>query len=150
MFEGLCTERELHVAILVLLLSLFVVATGKGGGKLLVQTLKKFLGMGSEVVSNVGKDRDEGDDMPNKPRPQGPFCRVPDDCPAHLAEHDRSLRNEKEIEGLWENYGQLRTDMTQGFKEVMANINATKDTILSALAGGRTGYGRSGKGGQEK
>ena len=138
---NLLKYEHLIIIILVLLVALLVVSSGRGLGGLISGLLNKWFNK-TDVTINLG----EGD-MAKKESPHIMFdpalCMF---CEREQAGH---VRNEKEIEKLWENYGQLRTEMTLGFKEVMANINTTKDTILSALAGDRSGFKGSGRGGQD-
>ena len=141
---NLLKYEHLIIIILVLLVALLVVSGGRGLGSLINGLLNKWFKK-TDITINLGEGA-----MAGTSKKESPLTMFdPSLCAVCEREQAGRIRNEKEIEKLWENYGQLRTDMTLGFKEVMANINTTKDTILSALAGDRSGYKGSGKGGQD-
>ena len=124
--------EHLVIIVLVLLVALLVVARGRGLGSFVGGLINKWFKK-TDITINLG----EGE-MAETYKKASPFKTFdPSLCTVCEREQAGRIRNEKEIEKLWENYGQLRTDMTAGFKEVMTNINTTKDTILSALAGDR-------------
>jgi hypothetical protein len=131
MIARLCEPEHLVIIILVLLISLLMVGAGKGGGKVLLQLLKKVLGR--EVV-NINL---EGGEMASKPKPTPcASCTITDpaSCPLHQSEHERSMRNEKGIEALWQHYGDMRKEMTAGFEKVQNSISTSQQAILTALA----------------
>jgi hypothetical protein len=129
MINRLCDPEHLAIIILVLLVALLVVGGGKGIGKLLGPILKKIFGGGTEVTLNLGGE------MAKKSR-ECETCGLvvdPRNCPLHEAEHERSKRNEEEINKLWEHYGKMGEEMRSGFKEVQRCINESQKTILIAL-----------------
>jgi len=85
MLESLCkTPHEVDIAFAILFAALIAVSIGKGGGKLLLDLLKKMVGHESVNINLAGGE------MTDKP-----LCAVtnPKTCPAHEAEHERSIRN---------------------------------------------------------
>jgi hypothetical protein len=132
MIQRLCEPEHLAIIILVLLVALLVVGSGKGLSSIIVPFFKKVFGNGStEVNLNLGGD------MGGKPSKESP-CSVcgkfdPKDCPFHEAEHERSLRNENDIKALWEQYGKMGDEMRAGFRDVQKCINESQKVIIGAL-----------------
>ena len=122
-------EANLNTAILsVLLAVIFVQALGKGGGKLLVELLKKLFGHGGVTVEVNQKESPCQGDPRNCP---AHACQVdPSLCPAHQAENERSLRNEGEIKELWTAHTDLRKEL--GGK--LDSLVAVNQKILLVLA----------------
>ena len=132
MINKLCEPEHLILIVLVLLVALLVVGSGKGLGNFIGPLLKKLFGKGSDVTVNI-----EGGEMSDKlKRSPCASCSITDpaSCPLHQSEHERSLRNEKSISELWINYGELRKEVTAGFTRVTDSITATQQVILTALA----------------
>ena len=138
----------LHEIILYIVIVLLVVAFGGGPAlKVLFNAILKVFGHGgSETVVNVELP---GGSMAKVPKEcEGCGLAVdPSKCAMHQAEHERSLRNETQITDLWKTYGEMRKEMSAGFKEVQTSINETQKTILGALAGDRIGFAKPGLGG---
>lgn len=127
MMDHILTGTPL-VVILVLMVALLVVGTGRGLGELAGLLLKKLLGKG-DVNINI-----DGGEMAGKKNPSScATCTVtdPSTCPLHQSEHERSIRNEDGIEKLWTNYGELRKEMVAGFKEVQISINTTQRVLIN-------------------
>lgn len=85
-----------------ILLSILLLGVGIGIGKLAIPLLKDFFGKGTVNV-NIG----ERESQERKGRK---MC-IPEDCPEHLAEQERSHRNEEEIKLIWAQFGVLRTEL---------------------------------------
>ena len=137
----------LHEIILYIVIALLVVAFGGGPAlKAMFNVILKVFGKGgSETIVNVLP----GGSMAKVPKEcEGCGLAVdPSKCAMHQAEHERSLRNETQITDLWKTYGEMRKEMSAGFKEVQTSINETQKTILGALARTRRGFGEPGRGG---
>ena len=134
MLEKLCEkvfgEANLNTIMLTLLfIVIFIQALGKGGGKLLVELLKRLLGHGGVTVEvNQAKESPCKGDPKKCP---AHACSVdPSLCPAHQAEFERSLRNESEIKELWSAHTDLRKEL--GGK--LDSLVAVNQKILLALA----------------
>ena len=134
MLEKLCEkvfgEANLNTVILTLLfIVIFIQALGKGGGKLLVELLKRLVGHGTVTVEvNEAKDPPCKGDPRNCPAHE---CSVdPSLCPSHQAEYERSLRNESEIKELWTAHTDLRKEL--GAK--LDSLVAVNTKILLVLA----------------
>ena len=134
MLEKLCEkvfgEANLNTIMLTLLfIVIFIQALGKGGGKLLVELLKRLVGHGGVTVEvNQAKESPCKGDPKNCP---AHACSVdPSLCPAHQAEFERSLRNESEIKELWSAHTDLRKEL--GGK--LDSLVAVNQKILLALA----------------
>ena len=137
----------LHEIILYLVIVLLIGALGGGPTlKALFNAILKVFGKGgSETVVNVLP----GGVMAKVPKEcEGCGLAVdPSKCAMHQAEHERSLRNETQITELWKTYGEMRKEMSAGFKEVNKSIDESKTVILGALAGTRRGFGEPSRGG---
>ena len=160
MLEKLCTTpHEVEIAFIVLFAALIAVAVGKGGGKILLELIKKLFGHG-DVNVNVG-----GGGMGKIPK-ECESCGLvvdPTKCVMHQSEHERSMRNESQIKQIWAEYSKLRDEtlaaqtkikdeMAAGFEKVNASIAESNRTILGALAGRRDGFtspSRGGRGGED-
>jgi hypothetical protein len=107
-----------------------------GGGpilKALVPWFLKVFGRGTETTININQP---GGEMAGKLKPTPcASCTItdPSSCPLHQSEHERSMRNEKGIEALWTHYGDMRKEMTAGFKEVTATVIQSQQAILAAI-----------------
>lgn len=108
MFEKLCAGHEME---LLLLLVILIISIGKGSGMLLLQLLKKLIG--KEVTINVGaQDRatmagdrqamaqDRVAMTADRALLAGQASLIPENCPHHSAEHERSLQNQKDIDAM--------------------------------------------------
>ena len=129
MFDKLCEPEHMAIIIIVLLVALLVVGVGKGGGKLLLQLLKKVFGH-EEININLGG----GDMAGNPPKVECTACGLmvdPSRCPLHADEHGRSLRNEKDIALLKEDLKESRTRLW----EKLDSMEGTLTEIKVAVAG---------------
>jgi hypothetical protein len=82
-----------------IILTILLLGIGVGIGKKAIPFLQDILGKG-QVTVNV--EHEEG-------RPER-LC-IPENCPDHKAEQQRSLRNELAIRELWDQYGKLREEI---------------------------------------
>jgi len=133
MLDKLCevfVEANLNTVILTFLfLVIFIQALGKGGGKVLVELLKRLLGHGGVTVEvNQAKESPCKGDPKNCPAHASSVD--PSLCPAHQAEYERSLRNEKEIKDLWIAQEELRKELSSKLDSLVA----VNQKILLALA----------------
>ena len=134
MLDKLCekvfVEANLNTVILTFLfLVIFIQALGKGGGKVLVELLKRLLGHGGVTVEvNQAKESPCKGDPKNCPAHASSVN--PSLCPAHQAEYERSLRNEKEIKDLWTAQEELRKELSSKLDSLVA----VNQKILLALA----------------
>jgi hypothetical protein len=153
---------EVHDLLLFLLI--LILFSALGGGPLLramVNWFLRLIGRGvSETIVNVGTP---GGDMAKEQKAVcdcGAQLVDPSKCIMHQAEHERSLENKRQIEAMWAHIEILATEMRTGFKDVSRTLVDSQkeitDTvvtqhklILSALAGGREGFGGVGKGGHD-
>lgn len=129
----------LHELILYIVIVLLISALGGGPvlRALFKSALKIFGHGGGEVNVNIGN--------PGPMTREGIVGKVPKECEGcgllvdfkkcvmHQSEHERSLRNEEEIKSLWANYGALRQEMNDGFKETRVTIMSGQSAILKAL-----------------
>ena len=105
-----------------ILLTLLLLAIGIGLGKYLGPLLRDFFGKGTVNV-NIEEERRDGD------RHHGEKICIPDNCPDHKAEKERSIRNEAEIKLIWAQFGVLRTELMGK----LGNIEDGTQQILLAL-----------------
>jgi hypothetical protein len=158
-WSELCEPEHLIIIVLVLVLALLLTSAGGGLGGAISAFLKKVLG-GKDVQINIaGGAVDDKKTLPKECEGCG-LVVDPTKCVMHQSEHERSKRNEAQIASLWEEYGRLsaetrkstaklKDEMSAGFKEVTASINASNTQILSALAGNRNGFQGPSRGGSE-
>lgn len=144
MLNKLGEPEYLLIVILVLLVALLVVGAGKGGGKLLLQLLKRALGH-EEVNINLG-----GGDMSGKPKPTPcAGCTIVDPklCPLHEAEHERSIRNEKGIAELTNNFRNTTEKLWGKLDGMDGTLTEIKVAVAKLVV--ETKYQQSGRGGKE-
>jgi hypothetical protein len=120
MLNKLCEPEHLAIIILVLLTALLVVGAGKGGGKLLLQLLKKVFGK-EEININLG-----GDDMAGV---KGQVLCDPDKCTPMAKVKQQQQQNIKDIAGL---SGQLH-GLTDLFFKKLNFIKSQNEVILRAM-----------------
>jgi len=150
----------LHEIILYLVIVLLIGALGGGPAlKALFNAILKVFGHGgSETIVNVLP----GGDMAKVPKEcEGCGLAVdPSKCVMHQSEHERSMRNEAQINKIWAEYSKLRDeniaaqnklrdDMAAGFEKVNSSVINSQTQILKALAGDRVGFAKLGRGGGE-
>jgi hypothetical protein len=123
MITRLCEPEHLAIIILVLLVALLVVSSGKGLGALIGTLFKRLGGKGAEVTVNVGEDmaKHDGTDAPHCP------FTDPNKCPDHKAEHERSMKNESNIEKLFTAISDVKKEIRDGNERV----------LLALVAGGQ-------------
>lgn len=123
MITRLCEPEQLIIIVLVLLVSLLVVSSGKGLGGFVNMLFKRLGGKGAEVTVNVGEEMVNHDDL------GGPYCSLinPDKCPDHKAEHERSRKNEANIDKLFAVISDLKKEIREGNERV----------LLALVAGGQ-------------
>lgn len=110
MLDGICSSREIDIIVIVLLVALILSALGKGAGKFLSQALSKFLG-GETTTINIGAN--------GKKKAESCFALIdPEKCPAHAAEKERSLRNEREIADLSKRLNEIHSEINKGLKDI--------------------------------
>ena len=94
MLEHFCTtSHEVDIAFAILFAALIAVSIGKGGGKLFLDLLKKWVGRES-ININVDGGKMSGELKECK---QCGLMVDPKQCPLHELEADRSVRNKEEI-----------------------------------------------------
>jgi len=130
----------LHELILYIVIALLISALGGGPvlRALFKSVIKIFGHGGGEVnvnIANPGPTATAGGVMGRIPKEcEGCGLLVdPNKCVMHQSEHERSLRNEEEIKNLWADYGNLRREMNDGFKETRVTIMSGQSAILRAL-----------------
>jgi hypothetical protein len=115
------SNKDLNLIILVLVFALLVVSIGKGGGALLVQLLKKLLGRDVEI--KLGE-------MPTK----APCIVVdPKKCPAHQAEHERSMENKAKYEKLEGDFKEFRKIIFEKLEVIEGGIGELKVAIARLI-----------------
>lgn len=126
MFEQLCEPHHLFIIILVLVAALIALGGGKSLGGVLGPLFKKVLGRG-EVNINLGGDM--GKNEANKP----PSCAFvdPKKCPSHQAEHERSIKNESNIDKIFDCLSDLKKEVREGNERI----------LLALVAGGQIKIG---------
>lgn len=143
MLNKLCEQEHLVIIILVLLVALLVVGVGKGGGKLLLQLLKKVFGH-EEININL-----PGGDMGRKPDNTSPCmaCGKFDakDCPYHEAEHERSIRNEKGIDILTGDLKATRSLLFGKLETIEGSVNEIKVAVAKLVVVSEYHPARGGK-----
>lgn len=107
MIARLCEPEHIAIIILVLLVALLVVGSGKGLASIIVPFFKKVFGSGTEVNLNLGGD--VGKKL--KECEQCGLMVDPSKCPLHSGEHERSLRNESGIKELGAELKGTRTQL---------------------------------------
>ena len=129
----------LHELILYIAIALLISALG--GGPL----LKALFNAGLKVFGKGGSEVNVNFASPGPTTAGGAMGRVPKECEGcgllvdptkcvmHMSEHERSLRNEEEIKNLWKNFGELRKEVNDGFKETRVTIMSGQSAILKAL-----------------
>ncbi len=108
---------EIHHLILIivaLVAALILVGGGKGLGKLVGPVMKKLIGKEAEVTVNIGGDMAGAS---KKDQPCG-FMINPKYCPAHEAEHERSIRNEETNEKQWQAIKELGKEINAGIAQL--------------------------------
>lgn len=123
MAASLFEPGHLIIIVLVLLVSLLVVSSGKEFGGLVNTLVKRLWGKGSEVTVNVGEDMVNHDDL------GGSHYALlnPEKCPDHKAEHERSRKNEANIDKLFAVISDLKKEIREGNERV----------LLALVAGGQ-------------
>jgi hypothetical protein len=119
MIEKLCEPHHLLIIIGLLFLLLLLIFLGLPIRKLIGAALKKLLGK-NEVNINL-----QGGEMKNS--------ASPDNCPAHQAEHERSIRNQENIGKLFDKIDNLKTCIEEGSRTVSREIGDMKIAIIKAL-----------------
>ncbi len=130
MLNKLCEPEHLVIVILVLLVALLVVGVGKGGGKLLLQLLKRVFGHEEININLVGGD------MAGKPKNECEQCGLivdPTKCPLHSEEHGRSLRNEKDIATLTSDLKTTRTLLFGKLEVIEGSVNEIKVAVAKLV-----------------
>lgn len=121
MISKLCEPEHMVIIILVLLAALIAVGSGRGLGKFIGPLLRRFSGK-SAVTINVG----EGE-MPNADSEKRvPSCPLvdPGKCPSHQAEHERSIKNETNIEKLFVGLSDLKKEIREGNERILLALVA--------------------------
>jgi hypothetical protein len=119
MIQQLCEPEHMIIVIIVLLVALLVVGSGRSLGKFIGPVLKRWFGSGgTEINLNLG------DDMTKKH--QGPVCLVdPTKCTAHEAEHERSISNEAKIEKLFTCVSEVKKEVRDGNERILLALVAS-------------------------
>ena len=127
MISRLCEPEHLAIIILVLLVALLVVGSGKGLASIIVPFFKKVFGSGgTEVNLNLGGDVGKK----FKECEQCGLMVDPAKCILHASEHERSIRNEQAIAEL---RGDLKATRTQLFGK-LEGIETVLTEIKIAVA----------------
>lgn len=109
-------------------------AIGSSMGQFLVPILSRIFGSGGgsgKVTVNVDTDPAVARDHSGRPK----LC-IPEQCPDHKAERERSLRNEEEIKSLWDHQGKLRENQDKIRGEILGRLDRLEESnraILVAL-----------------
>ena len=112
-----------------------------GAGVAIRPLLKKLLDAGINRLSGGRVEVNvigEGGEVSGKQKEMCKTCGIvtdiPKNCPFHEAEHERSKRNEEEINKLWQNQSAIRT-------EIMTKLDAiekgNRQIILALAKAGR-------------
>jgi hypothetical protein len=114
-----CEAQHLWLVIATLFIALVAMAGGKTLSGLVTPVLKRVLNKGPEVNVNFGG---------NSAMPEKKMCD-PEDCPAHQAENQRSLQNQKEIRDF---KGEFEIFKEIFFKQ-LAFIKTQNNVMLRAM-----------------
>ena len=143
MLNKLCEPEHLVIIILVLLVALLLVGVGKGGGKLLLQLLKKVFGK-EEININL-----PGGDMAGKPpKAECLACGLmvdPTKCPLHAEEHGRSLRNESDIKIIISDAKETRKVLFGKLEGIEVSVNEIKVAVAQLCVESKYQQGQRGK-----
>ena len=119
MLESVCkTPHEVDIAFAILFAALIAVSIGKGGGKLLLDLLKKMVGHES-VNINLAGGKMSGELKECK------TCGLmvdPKMCPLHELEADRSIRNKEEI-------AEVKGDLKESRLRIWEKLEAMDGTL---------------------
>ena len=129
LFEGIDHFYTTHLPSAIIL-TVLLLGIGVGIGRKLIPILQAVLGR-SQVNVNVNEHSER-----EYSRDGGPKLCIPDNCPDHKAEKERSLRNEKEYEALWVETKSLWAQFDVLRKELLTkldNIEEGNQQILLAL-----------------
>ena len=119
MLESVCkTPHEVDIAFAILFAALIAVSIGKGGGKLLLDLLKKLVGHESVNINLAGGE------MSDKLK-ECKTCGLmvdPKLCPLHELEADRSVRNKEEI-------NEVKADLKESRMRIWDKLEAMDGTL---------------------
>ena len=144
MLEKLCTtSREVDIAFAILFAALITVSIGKGGGKLLLDLLKKLVGHES-VNINLAGGKMSGELKECK------TCGLivdPKNCPLHQVEADRSVRNKEEIAEVKADLKDSREHLWKKLDAMDVTLGEIKVAVAKLVV--KSEYQQSGRGGKE-
>lgn len=157
MIEQLCTTNSLIAVIITLLLAFMAAGAGKGMGYLFSRLLDRVLGRSSVTVNVNSQDREDmaddrqhmgadrqhmGTDRDAMARDrnriavdravmEGHACHIPEDCPKHGEEHERSLQNQDNIADLQKEVRANRELYWKEFKAIRRGIGCITNGLLA-------------------
>ena len=144
MLESLCTTpHEVDIAFAILFAALIAVSIGKGGGKLLLDLLKKLVGHESVSINLAGGE------MSGKLK-ECKTCGLmvdPKMCPLHELEADRSVRNKEEIAEVKADLKDSREHLWQKLDAMDVTLGEIKVAVAKLVV--KSEYQQSGRGGKE-
>jgi hypothetical protein len=143
MWEEIFQVHHLVLVIIILILALIATGAGKGGGKMLLQLLKRVFGH-EEININL-----PGGDMAGKQqRAECAACGLlvdPNKCPLHSEEHGRSMRNEKDIAEVKEDLKESRTKLWQKLDSMETTLTEIKVAVAQLCVESKYQQGKRGK-----
>ena len=144
MLEKLCvTPHEVDIAFGVLFAALIAVAIGKGGGKALLDLLKKIFSHGTEVNINL-----DGGEMPEKKLKECKTCGLmvdPKLCPLHAVEAMQSQRNKEDIAAVTSDLKQSRDKLWNKLDDMDNTLSDIKVAVAKLVV--ESQYQQKGRGG---
>ena len=120
MLESICkTPHEVDIAFAILFATLIAVSIGKGGGKLLLDLLKKLIGHGSVNINLAGGEMgSEHEECKACGRMVDPKM-----CPLHAAEALQSVNNKESIKAVSEDLKDSRDKLWGKLDGIEEKVN---------------------------
>jgi hypothetical protein len=141
LFKSICAGHETEI---LLLLVILMISIGKGAGLLLVQLAKKFLGKDVVTVNvSAAEDRkamagdrkamagDRAEMVLDRMVLAGLACAMPENCPKHGEENQRSLQNKQDIEALEAKHHADREMFFKELKGIRKGITCITNGLLA-------------------
>jgi hypothetical protein len=124
LFEGIDHFYTTHLPSAIIL-TILLLGIGVGIGKKLIPLLQEIFGKSQTQFNvNLGEQSE---------RTGRKLC-IPESCPDHKAEKERSLRNETEIERIWAQFGLLRTELLTKLQNIE---NGNQEILLALVEAGK-------------
>lgn len=123
MISRLCEPEHLAIIILVLLAALLVVGSGKGIGTLMGGLIRKFTGKGGDVTVNIERGSENPNTIENESKSPCSFMNPTTEY-SYSAEHERSMKNQENIEKLFGAVSGLRTEVRESSERILMALVA--------------------------